>query len=112
MVLLWVGINLKRSVLGLVNTRMRQVQRVGDPNDGGGIIESTPQSSVTAGGKAIAVSGSKGSGHGPKKHRKNQWEVRPTSTSVTINGLAISLSDDVDSCGHKRIGSSGIFIGR
>ena len=111
MAVLWCGINLKRSVLGFVNSRMRQVQRVGDPNDGGGIIQTTPQSSVVGGGKAIAVTGSRGTNHGSRQHGQNQWTVQANTPTISLGGLSISLSGDLDSCGHRRAGSSNIFIG-
>ena len=87
----------------------KQIQRVGDANNGGGVIQSTPQSTVYANGRLVAVTGSRGSPH-PKKH--DSWSTGFGSGSVRIDCYGINLTGDRDSCGHIRIGGSDdIYIG-
>lgn len=81
---------------------MRQVQCIGDVNDGGGVITSTPQGKVYIGGRLVAVTGAAGTGHGKNIHSGGAWVCIGTS-KIYIEGLPVVLSGDVDTCGHVRL---------
>lgn len=81
---------------------MPAVQRMGDVNDGGGIIDDIPQSTVYVNGELLAVDGSTGTPHGD-----GDWETANGNTTVLINGLPVNTDGNEDSCGHIRIDGSG-----
>lgn len=83
---------------------MASIQCVGDQDDGGGVILSSLQSKVTIGGKLVAVNGSPVSNHG------NHTNVVTANghPSITIGGIPINITGDVDSCGHHRVGGQGL----
>lgn len=92
---------------------MPAVQRMTDHNAGGGIIQTIPQSFVRVDGLVVAVVGSKGSAHPPcpdvNAHCANVWATAQGSSSVRIGGAAVIRTDDVDTCGHPRVGGSSIL---
>lgn len=92
---------------------MPQAQRVGDANNGGGVIASSPQAKVFIGGQLAAVIGSTVSPHLPCPIEPSHCAatVIQGSSKVFIQGMPMVRSGDADSCGHTRIGgSSKVFI--
>jgi len=88
----------------------RSIQRVGDVNSGGGVITNTPQSTVTIAGIPIALTGSTGTGHGTGIHAAGAWQCVGTS-NITINGINVIITGDIDTCGHVRLdGGSKVTI--
>ena len=92
---------------------MAAAQRNGDSNDGGGVINSIPQSTVFVNSKLVSVNGSIGTGHpvGPP-HSAGTWKTANGSSTVSAGGIAINRTGDADSCTHARTGGSGdVFVG-
>jgi uncharacterized Zn-binding protein involved in type VI secretion len=87
----------------------RPVQRVTDPNDGGGIVTSSLQDFVTDQGLPIAVDGSPVSGHPPFVPPHSGPVTDNGAAFVTINGIAVNRTGDADTCGHARAGGSPII---
>jgi uncharacterized Zn-binding protein involved in type VI secretion len=89
---------------------MPAVQRQTDQNDGGGIVQTIPQSFVTVDGLLVAVVGSKGTAHPPcpdvQAHCANVWTTTRGAARVRINGIPVIRATDPDSCGHRRVGGS------
>jgi len=90
---------------------MPAVQRMRDQNDGGGVIQTIPQSFVRVDGLVVAVVGSRGSAHPPcpddNAHCATVWTTTRGAPRVRINGLAVIRFGDPDSCTpHTRIGGS------
>lgn len=92
---------------------MAAVQRVGDRNAAGGVILNG-DTSVFVNGRAIAVQGASVSAHPPcpKPGTHCNAKTQPTNSTVLINGKQVILTNDTDTCGHKRTGgSTDVFIG-
>ena len=92
---------------------MAAAQRNGDANDGGGVINSIPQSTVFVNSKLVSVDGSIGTGHpsGPP-HSAGTWKTANGSSTVFAGGIAINRTGDADTCTHTRIGGSdNVFVG-
>ena len=92
---------------------MAAAQRNGDSNDGGGVINSIPQSTVFVNSKLVSVNGSIGTGHpvGPP-HSAGTWKTANGSSTVSAGGIAINRTGDADTCTHPRAGGSGnVFVG-
>ena len=92
---------------------MAAAQRNGDSNDGGGVINSIPQSTVFVNSKLVSVNGSVGTGHptGPT-HSAGTWKTANGSSTVSAGGIAINRTGDADTCEHTRAGGSGdVFVG-
>lgn len=90
---------------------MPAVQRIGDRNDGGGIIQVIPQDFVTVDGLIVAVVGSKGSAHPPcpddNRHCLNVWTTTRGAPRVRIDHKPVIRFGDPDSCTpHRRAGGS------
>jgi hypothetical protein len=89
---------------------MPAVQRNTDANDGGGIIQTIPQSFVRVDGLVVAVVGSQGSAHPPcptvQAHCANVWTTTIGAPRVRIGGIPVIRANDPDSCGHRRVGGS------
>src|SRR5262252_7896254 len=89
---------------------MPNVQRMTDANGGGGVIQTIPQSFVRVDGLLCAVVQSRGSAHAPCPevpiHCQGAWQTVATQTAVRINGMAVVRTQDVDTCGHARVGGS------
>ena len=91
---------------------MAAAQRNGDSNDGGGVINSIPQSTVFVNSKLVSVNGSKGTGHGIGIHAANAWDTANGSSTVFAGGIAINRTGDADTCAHARAGGSDdVFVG-
>ena len=91
---------------------MAAAQRNGDSNDGGGVINSIPQSTVFVNSKLVSVNGSKGTGHGIGIHAANAWDTANGSSTVFAGGIAINRTGDADTCTHARAGGSDdVFVG-
>jgi uncharacterized Zn-binding protein involved in type VI secretion len=100
----------------------RRCQRLGDSNDGGGIITAIPQNSsffdpdkiytVFCNNLPIAVDGSIGTGHpSGLPHASGVWQTANGSDDVRIGGRRVNREGDADTCGHIRIGGSpNVFI--
>jgi uncharacterized Zn-binding protein involved in type VI secretion len=92
---------------------MAAAQRNGDSNDGGGVINSIPQSTVFVNSKLVSVNGSIGTGHpvGPP-HSAGTWKTANGSSTVSAGGIAINRTGDADTCTHTRAGGSDdVFVG-
>ena len=92
---------------------MPAAQRNGDSNDGGGVINSIPQSTVFVNSKLVSVNGSIGTGHptGPT-HSAGTWKTANGSSTVFAGGIAINRTGDADTCTHTRAGGSNdVFVG-
>ena len=92
---------------------MAAAQRNGDSNDGGGVINSIPQSTVFVNSKLVSVNGSTGTGHpvGPP-HSAGTWKTANGSSTVSAGGIAINRTGDADTCAHTRAGGSDdVFVG-
>ena len=92
---------------------MAAAQRNGDSNDGGGVINSIPQSTVFVNSKLVSVNGSTGTGHpvGPP-HSAGTWKTANGSSTVFAGGIAINRTGDADTCAHARAGGSDdVFVG-
>jgi len=95
---------------------MAKVQRLNDADDGGGIINSIPQSTVFANGLLVAVNGSTGTTHPPApidpSHNAGVWSTTNGNTTVLISGIPVNTEGNTDTCGHVRVGgSSTVLIG-
>ena len=92
---------------------MAAAQRNGDSNDGGGVINSIPQSTVFVNSKLVSVDGSVGTGHptGPT-HSAGTWKTANGSSTVFAEKIAINRTGDADTCEHTRAGGSDdVFVG-
>jgi len=92
---------------------MAAAQRNGDSNDGGGVINSIPQSTVFVNSKLVSVDGSVGTGHptGPP-HSAGTWKTANGSSTVFAEKIAINRTGDADTCEHTRAGGSDdVFVG-
>jgi hypothetical protein len=91
---------------------MPAVQRLDDLNNGGGKLTQTPQDFVTVDGKKVAVVGAEGTSHYPcgqpggNAHCYPTWQTKGGSSSVRIANKPVIRTQDVDSCGHTRVGGS------
>ena len=95
---------------------MAAVQRMGDANDGGGTINSIPQSTVYVDSLLVCVDGSLGTSHDPCPliviHCAGNWVTSGGVSTVTAEGIPINVTGNSDTCGHSRIGgSSDVNIG-
>lgn len=91
------------------------VQRVGDPNVGGGLI-TAGDPTVLVNGRPIAVLGSPVSPHPPCGARGGHAHciahTTATNYTVLVNGKPVITSGSIDTCGHPRaVGSFDVIIG-
>ena len=87
---------------------MAAAQRNGDSNDGGGVINSIPQSTVFVNSKLVSVDGSIGTGHPVGvPHSAGTWKTANGSSSVNAGGIPVNRTGDNDTCLHSRVGGSG-----
>ena len=88
------------------------VQRVGDPNSGGGIIVSGGHSNVLVNGRPAATPGSVVTPHigcGKKNLLHCLALTLPASSTVKINGTPVIVTGVPDTCGHSRaLGSPNV----
>lgn len=92
---------------------MPKVQRVGDQNEAGGIILNG-DNTVLVNGRPIALRDAPVSPHRPCKKPPSHCNARTqaVNNTVLVNGKPIVLSNDTDTCGHKRSGGSpDVIIG-
>ncbi len=82
------------------------IQRMGDANSGGGVIDSIPQTKVKANGSVVSINGSKGTGHGIGIHSYHAWDTANGSETVKIGGTPVNRTGDADTCAHTRTGGS------
>jgi len=95
---------------------MPAVERMNDPNSGGGVIQQIPQHFVRVDGRYVAVVGSRGSAHPPcpeeDAHCAGVWQTTRGAPRVRIDGRPVIRRNDPDSCGHLRVaGSSTTRVG-
>lgn len=88
---------------------MPAAQRVGDPNDAGAPITSTPQDTVFVNNIKVSVNGSPVQIHG---HKNSHRPVTASgSPNVFVNGIPVNRTGDSDTCGHSRVGGSkDVFV--
>jgi len=88
------------------------MQRVGDPNSGGGIIVSGGHRNVLINGRPAATPGAVVTPHigCGKKNLKSLLHclalTLPGSSTVKINGEPVIVTGVPDTCGHSRAGGS------
>ena len=89
---------------------MPAVQRVGDQNSAGGVIQNG-DNTVLVNGRAIAIQGASVSAHPccgqkgcPPTHCNAKTQAK--NSTVLINGVPLIFTDDIDTCGHPRSGGS------
>lgn len=82
---------------------MPKVQRKGDPDTGGGRI-TTGIASVRTNGIPTATINMSVSGHGKKSH--SSPKTAGGVPTVKVEGMAISVTGDSDTCGHTRTDGS------
>ena len=90
---------------------MPGVQRVGDPNSGGGIAVGPGHNNVLINGRPALIPGTPFTPHigcNPKFpiHCIGAVAVSGTSTSVFANGIPLALDGGKDTCSHARTGGS------
>jgi uncharacterized Zn-binding protein involved in type VI secretion len=83
------------------------IQRVGDPNSGGGIAVGPGHNDVLINGRPALIPATPFTPHigcNPKFpiHCVGVVSVMGTSTSVFANGIPLALDGGTDSCKHKR----------
>jgi len=89
------------------------VQRLGDPNAGGGLIMSGDPT-VLVNGRPIAVLGGSVSPHPPcpKPSTHCRAQTQANQFTVLVNGKPAITTGAIDTCGHSRgIGSLDVIIG-
>jgi len=88
---------------------MPAVQRVGDQDNGGGVIMSG-ESSVLVNGRPIAVQNNPVSPHPPCGKPGGQphcnAKTMPKISDVKANGKLVITTGASDTCGHSRVGGS------
>ena len=95
---------------------MPAVQRVGDRNSAGGVIQNGDDT-VLVNGRAVAVRGSSVSAHPccgqrgcPPTHCSAKTQTQ--NSTVLVNGVPLILANDKDTCDHPRAGgSSNVTVG-
>ena len=87
---------------------MPAVHRLGDQNDGGGVIEDVAQGTVYVNEQLASIDGSGVSGH--DLHLPTV--TANGSPTVFINGISVNRQGDPDTCGCPRdSGSPDVFVG-
>ena len=89
---------------------MPAVQRVGDQDSAGGVIQNG-DNTVLVNGRAVAIQGASVSAHPccgqkgcPPTHCNAKTQAN--NSSVLVNGVPLVLTGDIDTCGHARAGGS------
>ena len=89
---------------------MPAVQRVGDQDSAGGVIQNG-DNTVLINGRAVAIQGASVSAHPccgqlgcPPTHCNAKTQAK--NSSVLVNGVPLVLTGDIDTCGHARTGGS------
>jgi uncharacterized Zn-binding protein involved in type VI secretion len=94
----------------------RAVQRVGDQNSAGGLIL-RGDATVLVNGRPIAIRNAPVSPHPccgaqgcPPIHCNAQTQTN--TSEILVNGIPLIVNNDVDTCGHTRVGGSpDVFLG-
>lgn len=88
----------------------RAVQRVGDQNSAGGLIL-RGDATVLVNGRPIAIQNAPVSPHPccgrqgcPPIHCNAQTQAN--TNEILINGIPLIMTNDLDTCGHPRVGGS------
>ncbi len=88
----------------------RAVQRVGDQNSAGGLIL-RGDSTVLVNGRPIAIQNAPVSPHPccgakgcPPIHCNAQTQAN--TSEILVNGIPLIMTNDIDTCGHPRVGGS------
>ena len=94
---------------------MPKTHRLTDCNDGGGCVDSIPQSSVFVNNLLQVVDGSLGTDHGVDPHCFHCWVTVQNTvkepTNVFAENIPAGYETNVDSCGHARVvGSPNVYI--
>ncbi|RMH16057.1 MAG: hypothetical protein D6698_10250 [Gammaproteobacteria bacterium] len=89
----------------------RRIHRIGDSNDGGGVITTNPTATdVFVEGAEICIEGAIGTGHPPcpivPVHCGGAWQTVSSGTNVFAKGIRVIAESDIDTCGHVRIGGA------
>lgn len=85
--------------------------RVGDPNVAGGLIQSGDPT-VLVNGRPIATAFSPVTPHAPFKGPHLHAQTTSKDFQVLVNGVPVTTSGTIDTCGHPRIvGSVDVIIG-
>jgi uncharacterized Zn-binding protein involved in type VI secretion len=85
---------------------MAKVQRVGDPDSGGGRII-RGDNTVQVNGKPVAVVNVPVTPHPNNRPPHTNARTRANkNTTVRANGKLIVVTGDTDTCGHVRVGGS------
>lgn len=88
----------------------RPIQRIGDPNNGGGVIYGTKQINVVSGGSPVATTGSQVSPHDSRPVHIDQTGIG--SSTVLVGGSPVNRTGDFDTCFHARLGGNpNVLIG-
>lgn len=89
---------------------MPAVQRVGDPDSGGGVIISGVPT-VFVNNIQISVSGNPVTGHPPFGPHGAPCTMQQQNSTVFANNILVVITGDADTCGHSRLnGSPDVFI--
>ena len=89
----------------------KPVHRLNDPNTAGGVVNAPVQDFVLDQGREISVDGSGVTGHPPFLPPHDAPVTANGSSFVFINGIAVNVEGNADSCGHARAqGSDLTFI--
>jgi uncharacterized Zn-binding protein involved in type VI secretion len=88
---------------------MPAVQRVGDQDAAGGVIQQG-DTTVLVNGQAVAIPNMPVSSHPPygkntTPHHQTKTKSSQNST-VFVNGQPVIVTGDTDTCGHPRVGGS------
>lgn len=83
---------------------MNDIHAIGDANDAGGVITTTPNDWVEVDGDLVSVDGAKGTSHTNFKvpHIEGSWSTANGDEWITIDGIPVNFEGDSDSCGHVR----------
>ena len=88
---------------------MSSIVRVGDSNNGGGVVLNTPQSTFKVNNKLVSVSGSVGSDHGSGNHGQGSWATVSKQSTFNVGGILADVVGGSDTCGHVRSEGSADF---
>ena len=89
---------------------MPAIQRVGDQNSAGGVILNGDDT-VLINGRPVAIQGVNVSPH-PCCGRRGcppthcNAKTQSNNSTVLVNGIPLIFTNDIDTCGHARVGGS------
>ena len=79
---------------------MPELNKVGDPDTGRGVVQSSSETWFTVLGKVVSVNNSPVSSHGEGVH--SNARTANGSTFFTVGGQSVNRNGDADTCGHTR----------